>query len=498
MFEVAELGRKVSKADYEKQLPKLRSGLLDAQLELKASRVPVILVFSGADGAGKSETVQRLHEWLDPRGLETNAFGPLSDEERERPAFWRFWRTLPARGRIGMYLTSWYTGLLVQRAYGRRRAAALDRDLGRVAFFEQMLVSDGALLLKFWLHLSKKGQKKRLKTLSDDKETSWRVSPLEWKHYKLYGRFIKASEQIVRRTDTPGAPWFLVEAEDEQYRELMVGRVLLEAMRRRLAGEGSPAAAVVRPSKDSAAARLPLPKASATVLDHIDLEKKLSDSEYKKKLLKLQRRLHTLARAAAEKRVSSVAVFEGWDAAGKGGSIRRLTDAMDPRLYRVIPVAAPTDEEKSQHYLWRFWRHLPRAGRVTIYDRSWYGRVLVERVESFATEAEWMRAYLEINDFEEQLVAAGTILTKFWIHISFEEQLKRFEARRDVPYKRHKITAEDWRNREKWGEYYRAVNDMVVRTSTRNAPWTLVAGNDKKFARIHILETFCRRLERAL
>ena len=498
MFEVAELGRKVSKGDYEKQLPELRAGLLEAQLELKGAGVPVILVFSGADGAGKSETVQRLHEWLDPRGLETNALGPPSDEERERPAYWRFWRTLPGRGRIGMYLTSWYTGLLVQRAYGRCRSADLDRELSRVAFFEQMLASDGALLLKFWLHLSKKGQKKRLRTLSEDKETSWRVSPLEWKHYKLYGRFIKASEQVVRRTDTAGAPWFLVEAEDEQYRELMVGRVLLDAMRRRLAGDGSPAVAAPRPSKDSVAAPLPLPKASASVLDHVDLDRQLPEPEYKKKLLKLQRRLHELARAAAEKNVSSVAVFEGWDAAGKGGGIRRLTDAMDPRLYRVIPIAAPTDEEKSQHYLWRFWRHLPRAGRVTIYDRSWYGRVLVERVEGFASEAEWMRAYPEINDFEEQLVEARTVLTKFWIHIGFEEQLKRFESRREVPYKRHKITAEDWRNREKWGEYYGAVNDMVVRTSTRHAPWTLVAGNDKKLARIHILETFCRRLERAL
>jgi polyphosphate kinase 2 (PPK2 family) len=234
------------------------------------------------------------------------------------------------------------------------------------------------------------------------------------------------------------------------------------------------------------------------VLDHVDLERRLSDSDYKRRLLKLQGRLHHLARAAAEKKVSSVAVFEGWDAAGKGGSIRRLTEAMDPRNYRVIPIAAPTDEEKSQHYLWRFWRHLPRAGRVTIYDRSWYGRVLVERVEGFASEAEWMRAYLEINDFEEQLAEAGTVVTKFWIHISSAEQHKRFEDRRNTSYKRHKITDEDWRNREKWGAYYAAVNDMVVRTSTRHAPWTLVAGNDKKFARIHILETFCRRLERAL
>ena len=497
MFEAAELGRKVSKSEYATQLPDLRSGLLAAQVALRPAGVPVILVFSGADGAGKSETVQRLHEWLDPRGLETNAFGPLSDEERERPAAWRFWRTLPARGRIGIYLSSWYTDPLVKRAYGTLRGAELDGELNRIAFFEQMLVDDGALLLKFWLHLPKKAQKKRLQSLAGDKETRWRVSPLEWKHYKLYDRFIKASERIVRRTDSARAPWFLIEAEDAQYRELMVGRILLEAMRRRLSGNGDGAAAAPRlPSHTPAPP--PVPKASVTVLDHVDLTRRLRDGEYGKRLLRLQGRLNRLVRAAADKKVSSVAVFEGWDAAGKGGSIRRLTEAMDPRLYRVIPVAAPTDEEKAHHYLWRFWRHLPRAGRVTIYDRSWYGRLLVERVEGFAQEDEWMRAYPEINDFEEQLAEAGIVLTKFWIHISPEEQLRRFEDRRETPYKRHKMTDEDWRNRDRWTAYHTAVNDMVVRTSTRHAPWTLVAGNDKKFARVQILETFCRRLERAL
>ncbi len=497
MFEAAELGRKVSKSEYATQLPDLRSGLLAAQVALRPAGVPVILVFSGADGAGKSETVQRLHEWLDPRGLETNAFGPPSDEERERPTGWRFWRTLPARGRIGIYLSSWYTDPLVKRAYGTLRGAELDGELNRIAFFEQMLVDDGALLLKFWLHLPKKAQKKRLQSLAGDKETRWRVSPLEWKHYKLYDRFIKASERIVRRTDSARAPWFLIEAEDAQYRELMVGRILLEAMRRRLSGNGNGAGAAPRlPSHPPAPP--PVPKASVTVLDHVDLSQRLGDGEYRKRLLRLQGRLNRLVRAAADKKVSSVAVFEGWDAAGKGGSIRRLTEAMDPRLYRVIPVAAPTDEEKAHHYLWRFWRHLPRAGRVTIYDRSWYGRLLVERVEGFAQEDEWMRAYPEINDFEEQLAEAGIALTKFWIHISPEEQLRRFEDRRETAYKRHKISDEDWRNRDRWAAYHTAVNDMVVRTSTRQAPWTLVAGNDKKFARVQILETFCRRLERAL
>lgn len=493
MFEAAELGRHVSKDDYKAQLPDLRAGLLEAQRRLREAGVATVLILSGADGAGKSETAQRLHEWLDPRGLETSAFGAPSDEERERPAYWRFWRAFPPAGRIGIFLSSWYTDPLVRRAYGRSRALELHQELGRIAFLEQMLVDSGVLVVKFWLHLPRKAQRKRLETLEKSPDTAWRVSPLEWKHYKLYGRFLKASEVILRRTDAGHAPWFLVEATDERYRELMVGRTLLEAFQKRLRGTTStpaPPSALPEPP--------PTPGASVTVLDRVDLGAALSADAYERRLLKLQARLHRLTHAASDKKRSSVIVFEGWDAAGKGGSIRRLTEAIDVRFGRVIPIAAPTDEERAHHYLWRFWRHLPRAGRVSIYDRSWYGRVLVERVEGFASEAEWMRAYLEINDFEDQLVDAGVILTKFWIHVSPEEQMRRFEERQRTPYKQHKITEEDWRNRNRWGAYESAVNDMVVRTSTRAAPWTLVAGNDKRYARVQILETVCRRLERAL
>jgi polyphosphate:AMP phosphotransferase len=496
MFEAAELGRRVSKEEYKKQLPDLRQGLLEAQLAVRRAGIPVVLVFSGADGAGKSETVQRLHEWMDPRGLEAHVFGTPSDEERERPPFWRFWRALPARGRIGIFPSSWYTDPLVRRAYGRSRAKDLDADLARIAFFEEMLADDGALILKFWLHLSKKEQKKRLRTLEKSSDTAWRVSPQEWKHFKLYDRFIKASEPTIRRTDAVHAPWFLIEAADERYRELMVARILLDALRRRLASPATPPHGAHLPS--AIPPPPPGPEAAVTVLDTVDLEQTLSRETYERRLLRAQARLSRLTRAAAEKRISSVIVFEGWDAAGKGGAIRRLTEAVDARFCRVIPVAAPTDEERAHHYLWRFWRHIPRAGLVTVYDRSWYGRVLVERVEGFAKEAEWMRASLEINDFEEQLAEAGVVLTKFWIHISAEEQLRRFQDRQATAYKQHKITDEDWRNREKWNAYRTAVNDMVVRTSTRSAPWTLVPGNDKRFARVRILETVCRRLARAL
>ena len=500
MFETAELGQKASREEYEKAVPGLRSGLLEAQLELRAGKVPVIVVVSGADGAGKGETVKRLHEWLDPRGLETHVFGPLSDEESDRPPFWRFWRTLPARGRIGIFFGSWYTDPIVGRVYGRTKKSQLDDALARVRTFEEMLVRDGALIVKFWLHLSKKAQRRRLEELESRARTRWRVTPLDWKHFKLYDEFRKVSERALQKTDTALAPWHVVEAADDRFRELTVGRTLLEAMRHRLDEARTGAAAVARPPAVARAApegAAAAPPSAPSVLDKVDLSLTLSREEYEKRLARAQARLNELSREAWRKKVSTVVLFEGWDAAGKGGAIRRLTEAMDARQYQVIPVAAPTDEERAHHYLWRFWRHIPRAGRVTIFDRTWYGRVLVERVEGFAREEEWGRAYQEIADFEEQLHGHGVALAKFWLHISPEEQLRRFQDREATDYKRHKITAEDWRNREKWGAYVRAIDDMVSR-STPRAPWTLVSGNDKLVARVQIVETVCERLEKAL
>jgi polyphosphate kinase 2 (PPK2 family) len=230
------------------------------------------------------------------------------------------------------------------------------------------------------------------------------------------------------------------------------------------------------------------------VLDNLDLDQRLDNARFDVKVAEQQSRLNLLQRRARQQGVSTIVVIEGWDAAGKGGAIRRVTGALDARDYQVIPIAAPTDEERAHHYLWRFWRHLSRAGRITIFDRSWYGRVLVERVESLAEESEWMRAYGEITQFEEQLVAHGILLIKFWLHISKDEQLRRFRERGRTSYKQWKITDEDWRNRARWADYTVAVNDMVARTSTRIAPWTLVEANDKNFARVKVLRTFADRL----
>ncbi len=505
MFETAELGRTISREEFEAEEPRLRLDLLEAQRALQKAGVPVILLLAGADGAGKGETVKRLLEWLDARGVGTHAFGEPTDEERERPRWWRYWMRLPPRGRVGIFFGSWYTEPLVERAFGRLGRGRFDRMLSEIAFFEQMLAEDGALFVKLWIHLSKKGLRKRMRGLEQDPATAWKVSAADWKHYRKYDRYIEASEDVIRRTDTSLAPWLLVEASDDRYRDLTAGRILLERFRSRLAageaGASRPAqhqAEALEVSGHEAAKRTTRRQASLTILDRIDLEQALPLAEYERRLEKAQGRLGRLVRRAFEKGRSSVVVFEGWDASGKGGNIRRITAAMDPRTYRVFSVAAPTDEEKAQHYLWRFWRQVPRAGYVTVYDRSWYGRVLVERVEGFARPEEWSRAYLEINDFEQQLVAHGIVVVKFWLQIDAAEQLRRFRERESVAWKQHKIGAEDWRNREKWDAYRSAVSDMIARTSTSQAPWTLVGANDKRAARVQVVESLCRRLAQAL
>ena len=500
MFEAAELGNALTPKRYDAELPKLRSDLLNTHFDLRDKKFQVIVIVSGADGAGKGELVHRLNEWLDPRGVQTHAFWESSDEERERPPYWLFWRAMPGRGRIGIFFGSWYTAPIIRKVYGEIKGSRFDSELDRIVAFEQMLVDDGTVFVKLWLHLPKKEQKKRITKL----EADGRAAPDDWAHYERYDKFAKVSERALRRTDSGGAPWHVIEATDRRYRELTAGTILLDAMQSKLKVVTEAAVAKSAANRPVAAKQAKghggasAPERTESVLDHVDLSQRLTDAEYKRQLEQQQRKLSKLAWAAREKKRSMVMVFEGWDAAGKGSASRRVTQAMDPRLYRVVGFAAPTDEERAQHYLWRFWRQLPRAGYCTIFDRSWYGRVLVERVEGFASESDWSRAYHEINEFEEQLAGHDIVVNKFWLHISKEEQLRRFKERQTVAYKQYKITDEDWRNREKWPEYQQAVDDMVARCSTEFAPWTLVAGNDKRFARVQILRTVVRRLEEVL
>jgi polyphosphate:AMP phosphotransferase len=487
MFEAAELGQKITKQAFDAAEPGLRTALLQAQREIRAAGIPVIVLVSGVEGAGKGEVVNRLDKWLDTRWVRMHAFWDETAEETERPRHWRFWRRLPEAGSIGILFGSWYAWPIVERAFERMDKDSFEHELWRIAEFERLLCDGGALLVKFWFHLSARQQKKRLQ---DDIATGRITSPLLERHARRYDEFVRTSERALRATDVGAAPWHIVEASDRRFRDLTVGQTLLRAMRQRLAN-GPPAAA---PPPTPA----PAPPAGKGLLAGVDLTARLEEDDYELQLRYHQHRINRLTWLARDRKRSTIAVFEGWDAAGKGGAIRRITDAADARLYRTISVAAPTDEERSHHYLWRFWRHLPRAGYMTLYDRSWYGRVLVERVEGFASPREWQRAYQEINDFEEQLVSSGIVLLKFWLQIDREEQLRRFEDRQVTPWKRHKITAEDWRNRDKWDAYEAAVEEMLARTSSSGAPWLLIPGNDKRYARIAVLTHVCERLQAAL
>lgn len=493
MFESAELGHVIDAERYNREMPRLRRELLEAQLELvEARRFAVIIIIAGMDGAGKGDTVNVLNEWMDPRHIQTHAPGEPTETDRARPPMWRYWRALPPKGKIGIFFDAIYSEAIRDRVYGRMGNSELDQALERGNRFEKMLVDEGALVLKFWLHLSEKLQKKRFDKLEKNAATSWRVNKEDWRNHQNYGKFRQVAERALRQTSSAEAPWTIIEGYDARYRELTLGESLSRALRRRLAVETVPPQAAVTvpplvPRMDE-----------LNVLRALDLSLDLDKKEYEERLAHWQGKLNKLSRKKGFGGISLVAVFEGNDAAGKGGSIRRVTGALDARRYQVVQIAAPTDEESDHPYLWRFWRHLPERGKLVIFDRSWYGRVLVERVEGYCREADWMRAYGEINDFEEQLIRNRTLVVKFWLAIDQEEQLRRFNEREEIPFKNFKITEDDWRNREKWPIYEEAVCDMIERTSTEIAPWTLVEANSKRYARVKILQTLVERIEQAL
>ena len=491
MFESAEIGHFIDKETYDQEVPALREALLEAQYDLQQQkRCAVIVLINGIEGAGKGETVKLLNEWMDPRRIEVRTFDRQTDEELAHPPAWRYWRQLPAKGRMGVFFGNWYSQMLQGRVHGVFKNAVLDQAINGAERLEKMLSDEGALIFKFWFHLSKKQMKARLNALKDDPLHSWRISPLDWQQSKTYDKFVRYGERAIRRTSRDYAPWNIVEGIDPYYRSLTVGKILLEGLQAAL---HTPKVA----ARPAGVPPLPDKQGELTLLDCLDLTRHLEKEDYQEQLITEQARLSGLMRDKRMRRHSLIAVFEGNDAAGKGGSIRRVAAALDPRQYIIVPIAAPSEDERAQPYLWRFWRHIPARGKFTIFDRSWYGRVLVERVEGFCTKADWMRAYGEINDFEEQLTAAGAIVVKFWLAIDKDTQLERFQEREEIPFKRFKITEEDWRNREKWDVYRSAVCDMVDRTSTEISPWTLVEANDKRWARVKVLRTINEALEAA-
>ena len=483
MLDTLDLNVSLDKDTYKTQIEALMRELRQLQQTCWEKKLPTIVVLEGWAAAGKGSLVKKMVEYMDPRGFAVHPIWPATEQERQYPFLWRFWQKLPARGSIGFFYHSWYTHVLEDRLFGRLPEAEVHSAMSQINAFERQLMDDGATVVKFWIHLSKKELKNRLKKAGADELKAWRVRPEDWQQANRYPEYAAFAEEMVSRTSTGYAPWTLVEGDCQRWARVKVLTKMVTSFRESLDRLQSQALPPVRVPQEQ------LDATEQDFLGQTDLSVSLAKQDYKKQLRKEQLQLQKLQLSIHEKQVPVLVLFEGWDAAGKGGAIKRLTDVLDPRSYIVNAFAAPTDEEKAHHYLWRFWRRLPTAGTIGIFDRSWYGRVLVERVEGFATEPEWRRAYQEIIELEEQLTSAGYVLVKFWLHISPEEQLRRFQEREENAFKQHKLTAEDWRNREKWSLYNVAVNQMIGRTSTPTAPWTVVAGNDKYYARVKVIQT---------
>jgi len=501
MLEQIDLKKKISKDDYKPLIDDLNAKLSSMQRECKRLNIPIIILFEGLGASGKGTMINRLITPLDPRGFQVYPTGREGEEEQMRPFLWRFWKNIPEKGRIAIFDRGWYRRVLVDRFDQKTSPKQLGYAFNEINTFEKQMADDQIVVIKFFLYISKEEQKKRFDRMLADQEAAWRVSEGDIKRNKQYQKYLVMNEEMLEHTDTHYAPWSIIEATDKRFASVKVLSTVVRQLehavmlKNKEMCENEP----VKPTATAENTSKAIPNAvidlHASSLDKVDLTLSIADDEYKVRLNELQDKIANLHNQLYRKRVSVIIVFEGWDAAGKGGAIKHLTQAMDSRGYAVHPTASPNDIEKAHHYLWRFWSTFPKAGHIAIYDRSWYGRVMVERIEGFCTTAEWKRAYEEINDMEKQCTNFGMVVLKFWMHIDKEEQERRFEERMKNPEKQWKITDEDWRNRSKWDQYKEAVDEMLIRTSSLHAPWIIVEGNSKRYARIKVLETVVKVLE---
>ncbi|MGE4368942.1 MAG: polyphosphate:AMP phosphotransferase [Burkholderiaceae bacterium] len=482
----AETDPSLPKEQARERIAVLRTNLLKAQYAaLKKADSALLIVVAGIDGVGKGGCIRLLNEWMDARHVSTLAFGPPGPQVAQMPALWRYWAAMPAKGQTGIVFGSWYHELFAELAEKKPDWGRVDHLAQRIREFEDLLTHNHVKVLKLWFHMSREGQAGRVQALLSNPDTAWQVAPMDLKVSKRFDRARRAGAVALTLTHAAHAPWVVIPSADDSLRSVHAGDAVLKALRSRPRPNRLPRTAVT-------------PAVQPLRLDTLDYAAGMSKSDYEPLLAQWQGRL---ARAVRHKKFASKALilaFEGQDAAGKGGAIRRVTHALDPRQFRAIPISAPTDEELARPYLWRFWRHLPEPGRIAIFDRSWYGRVLVERVEGYASQAQWRRAYREINEFETQLIENGAIVLKFWLAITKEEQLQRFHDRQKSPFKTFKITPDDWRNRKQWDAYVDAANDMFAYTHTAMSPWHLVSANDKHHARIEVLKQIVLRLEAAI
>jgi AMP-polyphosphate phosphotransferase len=488
MLKNVDLSREVAKAEYKRLKDDLDLQLADLQRQVKALNIPVIILFEGWSSAGKGTLINQLILPLDPRGFSVYSASGPTEEEKFYPFLWRFWKRTPTRGRLTIFDRSWNRRVVTDRIEGQVKGKQLQQAFEDIRSFERQLTDDGVVMVKFFLHISKREQKQRFAALREVDATAWRVTEADLWQNKHYDEYLAAAEDMLTETDTEYAPWTVIEAHDRRFATLKTFTAVIDALNRGIAVAGRNVEKAAEPPIQPAPAVNAL---KTTALEHVDLSLSLSTEEYTDRLKEAQTRLRELEHQIYRRRMPVIIAYEGWDAAGKGGNIRRLTQNLDPRGYEVIPIAAPNDIEKTHHYLWRFWAQLPKAGHIAIFDRTWYGRVLVERVEGFCTEGQWRRAYREINAMEQQLVHFGMVLLKFWLHIDPDEQLRRFQERQEDIHKQWKITDEDWRNRSKLDQYRDAVEEMLYRTSTPHAPWTIVESNCKRYARVKVLETVC-------
>lgn len=481
MLDKIDMKKKADWQDYDARMAHLQIRMGELQRKCRELKIPIMILFEGFEASGKGTMINKMIQPLDPRGFRVFTMEKESEEDRMHPYFWRYCTKTPGKGRIHIFDRSWYQGL----QDGQLSAEEIRQ-------FERQFTDDGMVVIKFFLAITKKEQKKRLTELEKDKSTRWRVREEDWKKNKNYDTCLEQYDDMLIQTDTPNAPWMVIEAMEKRYAICKIMSTVVNRLE-----------AAVQEKESGTASSVYLDgiledDLRTGVLQDIDLTLDMDPEEYKEKRKDLQKRMEILHNKMYLQRVPVVLAFEGWDAGGKGGAIKRITQCIDPRGYEVVPISAPNDVEKAHHHLWRFWQKFPKAGHMAIFDRTWYGRVLVERVEGFATEQEWKRAYSEINNMEAHLVKAGTVVIKFWMHIDKDEQAKRFQQRQETPEKQWKITDEDWRNRDKWEEYEKAVDEMIVRTSTKDAPWYIIEANSKLYARIKVLEIVVEALEKVL
>ena len=492
VLEKIDLKQSLKKDAYNEKMSYFETRLGELQRACRAAGIPVIILFEGWRGSQRSVIINHMMQQMDARGFRVYSASKMADEEPDQPFFEPFWRQLPAKSNMAVYYRSWY---YLKNEYTFDRDAdqvkRINTSYRHINAFEKQLTDDNYVLLKFFVHVSEKQLKANVQKAEKTYGKGWNKVSESDDDFVDYQRYLEIYEKMFIDSDRPNAHWYLIAGDDTRFAEVSIFDVIVQRLELALAEAEA--------RRQKAGQQLVLPRTEIyDVLSKVDLSKEIAKAEYKDKLDKYQSKLSILQYEMYKKGIPSVFGFEGWDAGGKGGAIRRLTAALDPLGYSVNPVAAPNVVEKSFNYLWRFWTRFPKQGEIAIFDRTWYGRVMVERIEGFATQDEWGRAYAEINEMEAQWAEYGTVIGKFWLQIDKDEQYKRFKEREQNPNKEWKITDEDWRNREKWDAYEAAVNEMLVRTSTDYAPWTIVEGNNKYYARLKVLKTVIEMFEKRL